>query len=215
MPTHRHQPHHKYDPADFIIPAQDAKGHSERVYASIQPGDSRALDVIKDSRRFPFRTKGDIIRWSIREGIRKLEHMEDVPSVSAQVDMIAALMREEQFHSEFEHTFEQMGQVINRHMANAAYGEVRRVIAQVRMMIDRMPEGYWKDRYLGRLDDQFQKQMEAVEALSGPPSAPRSTKGYRVKGEPPGAQPASVTPIRLVGGGGDEGDEDDNDQYDN
>lgn len=183
MPSHRPQP--KYDPADFIIPAQDAKGHSERVYASIQPGDSRSLDIIRESRRFPFRTKGDIIRWAIHQGIKQLEQMEDVPSVSAQVDMIAALVREEQFNSEYEHTFDQMAGVINRHMANGAYGEVRRVIAHARAMMDRMPDGYWKDRYLGTLDDRFERQLEAAEALSDEADGGKGGKKTKTKAKLP------------------------------
>lgn len=191
MPSHRPQP--KYDPADFIIPAQDAKGHSERVYASIQPGDSRSLDIIRESRRFPFRTKGDIIRWAIHQGIKQLEAMEDVPSVSAQVDMIAALVREEQFNSEYEHTFDQMAGVINRHMSNGAYGEVRRVIAHARAMMDRMPDGYWKDRYLGTLDDRFERQLEAAEALSDEADGGRDggRAGKKAKGKAKGGTGSS------------------------
>lgn len=209
----------KYDPSDFIIPAQDSKGHTERVYASIQPGHSRQLDIVLQSHRFPFRTKGDIIRWAIKEGIGKLENLEDIPSVTAQVDVITNLMREEQFHAEYEATFDQMAGVISRHMANQAYGEVRRVIAQVRSAIDKMPDGYWKDRYMDTLDTRFERQLEAAETMDRPAGAPKSRRGPREESAAKavtrghrvavggGAGGGNRAAVRLIGGTDVDGDE--------
>jgi hypothetical protein len=216
------RPPSKYDPADFIIPAQDSKGHSERIYASIQPGHSRQLDILLQSRRFPFRTRGDIIRWGVKEAIAKLEQMEDVPSVSAQVDVITNLMREEQFHAEYEATFDQMGGVIARHMANQAYGEVRRVIAQVRAAIDKMPDGYWKDRYMDTLDTRFERQLEAAEVMTGPPRQPRHRQKVAGRGHRTELQEDSQSAVARATGtnnrsavrliGGTDVDQDTNDE---
>lgn len=147
--------HQKYDPADFIIPATDAKGHSERAQCRVMPAEDRALDVILASKKFPFRSKGDIMRWSIYQGIRRLERMEDVPSVTHQVDAIVLVLRDEQFNHDFMATFEALGAVIQKHLANGAQGEARRLVTLVKDKIQKMPEGHWRDKYLGTLEERY------------------------------------------------------------
>lgn len=145
-----------YRTEDFVIPAQDDKGHTERQWFRCQPGMDRSLDKMVACKRFPFRTKGDIIRWSVFLGLSVLERMEgDMPSVLRQVDMIADIVREDQFQAEFENTFTGVSNRINQHMAQGTQGEARRIIAKVRAAIDGMPDGNWKDKYLARWKSQF------------------------------------------------------------
>ena len=149
------QHHIKYDPADFIIVAQDAKGHSERVGFRISPADDRALDTILASKKFPFRTKGDIMRWGVHVAIRRLERMEDVPSVTQQVDATMLILRDEMFNHEFMATFEALGRVIQQHLAGGANGEARRLVTLVKDKIQKMPDGHWRDKYLSTLEERY------------------------------------------------------------
>jgi hypothetical protein len=181
---HRDRDHRelKYDPADFVIPAQDAKGHSERFQCRLQPGDDRALDVIVGSKKFPFRTKGDVGRWAIHVGIRRLEQMEAVPSVTAEVDAMIGILRDEMFHHEFQATFDAMDRVISTHIGAQAYGEARRVVALMRDRISKMPDGYWKEKYDAKV---LEKHGHLLEV--GQPHAPAHTPGKVVKKSGPGA----------------------------
>jgi hypothetical protein len=145
----------KYDPAQFIIPGQDTRGHSERLYCRVMPAVDRALDVVVNSKKWPFRTKGDVMRWAIDRAIHQLEAMEPIGSVTAQVDAIAAILREDQFHHEFSHTFEALNRSISVHLTAGADGEARRLVATIKDKIDKMPEGYWRDRYRTTLSEKW------------------------------------------------------------
>lgn len=164
----------KYDPADFVIPATDTKGHTSRIQCHVAPPEDRALDMIVASKKFPFRTKGDVIRWAVFQGIRRLEAMEHVgPSVTQQVDAMFTILKDEIFHHEWMQTFEAMQRVVTAHMAQGAHGEAKRVIALMRHQIQQMPEGYWRTTYLKTLDDRFSniaslepKPVEATDSSS-------------------------------------------------
>jgi hypothetical protein len=156
---------HKYDPAEFIIPASDSKGHSERAWCRLSPGHDRQLDIVLRSRRFPYRTKGDIIRHAIVRTLKWLESMEDVPSVLGQVDMMMDILRDEQMQQEFIAMFEAMQRVIGNHVSAGATGEARRLVAKMKMQIQKMPDGHWKNRYHEELDTKFGYLLEAQSGM--------------------------------------------------
>lgn len=147
------------DPASdrsYIIPGQDAKGHSERIWCRVMPGHRRALGMIVASQSFPFRTMGDVIRWCIDHGIRELDRRRDSgPSVMRQVDVIMAVLQDEMYQQRFLEVFPVLQEAVSRHTAANAMGEARRLVASTKHQIEGMPEGYWRDRYLKELHAQF------------------------------------------------------------
>lgn len=141
-------------PRQYLIPGQDSKGHSQRVYCRVMPAHYRALAAIERSKIFGFRTQGDLIRWCIDFGIRELTQRVRVPqAVSAltQADAIREILNDEQYYMEFQQLFEAMSTTINRHIAAGAEGEAVRVIALVRHHIEQMQEEYWREKYMGEL----------------------------------------------------------------
>lgn len=145
----------KYDPADFIVPASDTKGHSERVWARLPPAMDRGLDIVVSSKHWPFRTKGDVIRWAVQRGLRTLESMEPIGSVTAQIDAVATILREDAFQQEFKQIFEALGRTVNQHLADGAQKEAARIVANVKSKLEKMPECYWKEKYLGELSHRY------------------------------------------------------------
>jgi hypothetical protein len=144
--------------ADFLVPGQDQKGHSHRMQCRVMPAHFRALTRIYQDKHFPFRTLGDIMRWSIWRGIKELERMEpdvEVQSIMAQADTIMAILREEQANIDFSSVFDTMVSTINQHLAAQATGEARRLTAIVKGQIEKMKEGYWRERYLSDLKSKF------------------------------------------------------------
>ena len=151
----------KYDPADFIIPASDAKGHSERVWCRLQPGHDRQLDIILRSRKFPFHTKGDIIRWATVRGLRILEQMEDVPSVMKQVDMMMDVLSDEQLNQDNMVVFEKMRERVSAYIASNSNGQARRLVARQKMYAMDIPDEYWRGVYLERIEKEFGYLLES------------------------------------------------------
>jgi len=150
---------------EFIVPGQDANGHSHRVQCRVMPAHYRALSIIYTSKKFPFRTLGDIVRWCIDRGIRELGTIaktSEIESVLAQVDVIREILAEESHQQEFLATFDQMARTVSQHTAADAVGEARRVVALIRNQIGKMPEGYWRTRYLDELTRRFGHLLDST-----------------------------------------------------
>jgi hypothetical protein len=156
--TGEKHPGRRLTDADFLVPGQDQKGHSHRIQCRIMPAHFRALTRIYQDKHFPFRTLGDIMRWGIWRAIKELERMEpntEVQSIMAQADAIMAVLRDEQANIDFAGMFDAMSATINQHLAAQATGEARRLTAIVKGLVEKMPEGYWRDRYLAELKAKF------------------------------------------------------------
>lgn len=154
----------KYDPAEFIIPAKDAKGESIRMWNRIQPGHDRAISAIFNSRKFPFKTPGDVVRWCLHTGLKRLEVMEGLPSVTQQVEAMFEILRDEEFRQEFTAFLTHATKVINQHVTDGSRGEARRLIAALQTKVQGMPDGHWKKRYSKEIGLRFGHLLEEKTA---------------------------------------------------
>ena len=115
------------DSMQFRIPASDTKGHTNRMYFRCQPGHSHQVSVMLDSKKFPYRTKGDLLRHALVRHLDWLGTQAPVPSIMAEVDTILEIMRDEQFAQEFAIVFDKMGQRIATHLGGGSQGEALRL----------------------------------------------------------------------------------------
>lgn len=113
------------------------------------------IDVILSSKKFPFRTRGDVLRWCTQRGIKELEKMEGIPSVSKRIDILTTLLNEEQAHSEFMAVFNHLEEGVTRYMADQAPEQATRVVAMAKYQFEAMPGGHWRERYLSELQKRF------------------------------------------------------------
>lgn len=146
----------KYKPEDFMIPAKDGQGQSVRFAVALQPAHDRQIAIILNSRVFPFKTPGDVARWCIHRGLTQLKVMEPVPSVLQQVEAMMQVLRDEEFHQQFQDFLLHAQRVIQRHVREGAHGEARRLTAALRAKVQQMPDGFWKKRYLKAIKEQFE-----------------------------------------------------------
>jgi hypothetical protein len=135
------------DPNSFRIPASDSQGHNSKLYFRCQPGHAQQLEMVVQSKKFPFRNIGEIIRHAIVRELVYLEGLEPMKSITGQVDAIIEVMRDEEFAGEFAKLFDRLGQRIASHLGSGSDGEARRLVLIVQEKLGDMPEGYWKDRY--------------------------------------------------------------------
>lgn len=146
----------KYDPADFIVAPADAKGVSYRFTFRGPPDLDTAIDQWIAANRFPFTTRGEVLRWCVREGLRRLDAMEPgVVSVTKRVDILTKLLNEETAHSEFLSVFRILEESVTRYLADQAGAQATRVVAMALHQFQAMPEGHWRDRYLLELHTRF------------------------------------------------------------
>lgn len=146
----------KYKPEEFIIPGQDQNGNSVRLWCRVVPLLDRAIDVLFSSRKFPFKAKGDVMRWCIKVGAERLNEMEPIAgSVLAQVDAMMSVLRDEEHNHAYLTVFNTMQATIGMHIQAQALGEARRVISTMHGMIMKMEDGYWRNRYIKELEAKF------------------------------------------------------------
>lgn len=154
----------KYAPDQFIVPGQDQNGNSVRQWCRVVPLLDRAMDVLFASRKFPFKSKGDLMRWCIKTGVERLDEMEPVAgSVIIQVEAMMAILRDEELNHSFMTVFNTMGQTVGMHIQAQAIGEARRVITMMRAQIMKMDDGYWRQRYIRELDTKFGHLIKGVK----------------------------------------------------
>jgi hypothetical protein len=146
---------------EYIIPAQDAKGHNTRLYCRAPPAVGRMASDVLQSKKYPFRTMGDLVRWCIVTGTKRLASGKGIKSVTAQADAIIDILRDEVFQLDFLEVFNNLRSVVDSYLASKASGEARRVVAQMRAQIEAMPDGYWKTRYQDELLTRYGSLLDA------------------------------------------------------
>ncbi len=132
---------------DYIIPAKDTKGVSARAQCRVQPEIMRMIADIHQSHKYPFRVQGDLIRYCLVSGLRKLAGGAGIPSVMAQADIIMEHLRDEEYHLQFEENFRAMKRVVDKYMERGAPEKARELLSRIRGFIQQMPSDYWKRQY--------------------------------------------------------------------
>lgn len=145
----------KYDPSDFIVAPSDSKGVSYRLTFRVPPDLEKGIDAILASQRFPFTTRGDVLRWATLRAVKELEQMEGLASISKRVDILTSVLNNEASHSEFMAVFGHLEESVAKYMADQAPDQAVRIIAMAKYQFEGMPEGYWRERYLQELTKRF------------------------------------------------------------
>ena len=156
------------DPREFTIPATDNKGHSERVWARITPGHDRQISVVLNSHWFPYRSRGDIVRHALQKHLAWLETLAPVPSISAQVDAINEIMRDEEFNREFDEVISKLSEQVGHYLSMGNVGKARGLVSRVLSKVEMMPDSEWKDSYQKTISDRFGQLVDGkpIEMMS-------------------------------------------------
>lgn len=167
----------EYDPANFVVPASDSKGHSARAIFRLPVSMQRQVQLVRSSGLFPFGDDSDVYRWCVREGLAILDGMEEVPnSVFGQAEAALSIAQEYLYQKEYATVFETMDQAMESVRQQGGFAELRRFYARVKSQFEKMPEGYWRTYYLGTLARKYlhlvdpaanRKRLEE-EAAAGP-----------------------------------------------
>ncbi len=150
---------------EFVIPAQDEKGHSIRENIRVSAEIERDIDVIIQGRKFPYKTRGDLMRHAVVRHLEWLHHLEPeypkhlLSAYQAQMDV----MREEEMRLNAHNVFKKLHDQVEAYLAAGEPGEARRVAATVRSRLAGVADSAWKRRFESR----FLRQYTAL--LDGEP----------------------------------------------
>lgn len=143
------------DPNEFRITATDTKGHSVRQWFRCIPAMARQVEETVQAKKFPYRTRGDLLRHALHRHMRWLQTQGGVASMAGQVDVILELMRDEEMNNDFVSVFGKLEHRINQHLQAGSKSEAVRLVATVLRYINSMPDGHWKEKYLARVQSQW------------------------------------------------------------
>jgi hypothetical protein len=151
----------KYDPGQFIVAPSDVRGVSYRLTFRVAPDLEKAVDQVLACNRFPFTTRGDVLRFCVREGLRILEQLEPMTSVTKRLDMLSTILGEENSHAEFLNIFQHLAATVEKYLADQAADQAKRILAIAKHQFEEMPEGHWRQRYLKELASRFGPLMSS------------------------------------------------------
>lgn len=116
----------------------------------------KGIEQVLASNRFPFTTKGDVLRWAAHHALKALNQMEEgVTSVTKRVDLLTSILNEESAHSEFMAVFDHLEVGVGKYLSDNAPQQALRVLAMAKHQFESMPAGHWRDRYLLELTKRF------------------------------------------------------------
>jgi len=157
-------------PESFRVGGSDTKGHNIRMFFRAQPGHAHQVESIIQSKVFPYRRKGDLLRHALHRHLEWLESLAPIPSVTTQVDVILQFIRQEEFNSDFMFTFEALTKTIANYLVEGADGQAVRVMMEAQKSIAAMSDGYWKDKYTTALEEKFGYLVKEAKKASLIPS---------------------------------------------
>ncbi len=148
---------------EFRIGASDTNGHSARHWFRTIPQAAMQVEQVVASKKFPYRSKGDLLRHALHRHLAWLGTQGFVSSISGQVDVILELLRDEELSADFVMVFDKLSERISGHLSSGSKGEAIRLIRMVQNHIGSMPEGYWRQRYADQVKMKFGHLVEGQE----------------------------------------------------
>lgn len=138
-------------PSDFfVIPAADERGHTSRMQFRCNPELDRQGDEIVASKQFPFKTKGDLMRFGYFEACRRLSRYgHHIPDIISELEIVNVMLRRKQRHCAFEDSLQLLQVTIDELQRLNADSEIVDVLNEIGIQVHRMLEvdPYWGERY--------------------------------------------------------------------
>lgn len=145
-----------YDPTHYLVPAQDHNGHSIRVWCRIQPTVDHEIDAIIASKKWPFRVKGDFIRYCIYDTVKRMERMKPVPnSMIVVADVIMEQCRQQELWLRFRSSIDALEHTVKSFMESGNEEEALKLLSHTRAQVLKLEEAVWRDQYLAEFDKRW------------------------------------------------------------
>ena len=149
--------------SEFRIAATDTKGHSTRHYFRTIPMMASLVQQIVESREFPYRRKGDLLRHALHRHVKWLATLAPIPTVMGQVEIILEILREQEMNRDFSNVFTQLEERIEAHRKGGENNEAARLVLVILTHIEDMPDGFWKGKYQERMKVEYGELLKKAK----------------------------------------------------
>ena len=155
---------------EFVVPGSDEKGRKVTVSCNIPPMLDRQLDIVINSRRFPYANKKDFIRHAIyhhtqwilgvRQSIPK-HHM-------AFYESSLEVARDDEYATRQEQVFLTLNERIIDHIDRGETQEARRLISIIDQKLRQLKPSLWVRRFAERFYRSYNSWLKTnVTEMSG------------------------------------------------
>lgn len=150
--------------SEWQVPAQDSHGHTARIVVRIPPGMKHEIGVVIQSKRFPWETDSDFVRWAVHRGLQQVaEQMHDpeVTSLQSLLNSWVAAAKHEQEHLKFQGTLEMVSGIITDLINAGAHANARRIVNDMLENAGKLDDVYWRERYTTEIANRFGGVLQA------------------------------------------------------
>src|SRR4029077_12636332 len=120
-------------------------GHSVRVWCRVQPTVDHEMDAIIASKNWPFRVKGDFVRWAIWRAVKDIEKIHPVPGsmiIVAETIMQQCKAAEHWLH--FKKSIDATEDTVRELMDSGNEQEALKLLSILRNQVLKLEEASWR-----------------------------------------------------------------------
>jgi hypothetical protein len=156
--------------AEFIVPAHDGNGDKSTLFCNVTPALNRLIDRLITTGRFPFRSKGDLVRWCIKTGVDRLAvAAPEVGDLATQVNVAIKILQRVQHHREQAAVIQSLVIEVDVDLKNGDIDSARASVLEVRDALAKISSDRWRKRYLNEIDSRFANLLSLPGADLGDP----------------------------------------------
>lgn len=159
------EPKYKYE--DFIVPASDTKGHSDRLTFRCKGGHLRKASEFIHTRKFPYKTPSDLFRHALYRHLQWLAFLE--PTIKTHLGIMEAtveIARTQQILLQFKNTIEEVRETVEQLESVGMRGQARKLIFDIKKMIDaETSDDVWREKLEEELQTRYGHLLKEGSSL--------------------------------------------------
>lgn len=149
---------------DFIVPARDEKGGSQRIDFYLPPFMARQIEIVVKSGRFPYVNKSDFLRHAALRhirfcgGIRATIARTIIPALESALE----LCRDEEIKSRMEDIFNRVESLAAGYRQKGEHGEAIRLLNTVKAQLAGINPSVWQRKFLSEFYQRYAPYLAGV-----------------------------------------------------
>jgi hypothetical protein len=137
----------KNDEDLYSIGASDEKGHNTQVGLRVPPGWMAHIETVIESRIFPLKNKGYLMRAALYFFFHYLETLENIPNTTlGQLDAMIKLLTHDGILRTVSKLMPLLEQTVNEYRLNDGDNIALTIILQILDLAKGIPDNYWRKR---------------------------------------------------------------------
>jgi hypothetical protein len=139
----------------WTIPARDSKGHHTRMYCKVPPALLGQVQMMIDSKKYPFKSVGYFYRWCFVLGLNTLrglpEYEDGVGSTIHGIIAMNNIVREEDFMDDFRSLFDALEERVIAHQRRGNEDRAKQIVLKLWAEIKQLNDDFWRTEFENEL----------------------------------------------------------------